>query len=118
MSCIVYQTDKKTGIKYAYESFSYWDKEKKQPRSKRRYLGPVDPDTNEIIYKKDEPKHRTNKVTADHSETEELKKELAERDSIIKSLKEEIKKKDLEYKKLTSSVEKARNILGASISAE
>lgn len=51
MSCIVYQTDKKTGIKYAYESFSYWDKEKKQPRSKRKYLGPVDPDTNEIIYK-------------------------------------------------------------------
>ena len=25
MSCIVYQTDKKTGAKYAYESVSYWD---------------------------------------------------------------------------------------------
>ena len=31
MSCIVYQTDKKTGVKYAYESISYWDKDKKQP---------------------------------------------------------------------------------------
>lgn len=43
MACIVYQTDKRTGIKYAYESISYWDKDKKQLRSKRKYLGKVDP---------------------------------------------------------------------------
>ena len=49
MASIVYQIDKKTGIKYAYESISYWDKEKKQPRSKRKYLGKVDPETGEII---------------------------------------------------------------------
>ena len=49
MASIVYQTDKKTGIKYAYESTSYWDKEKKQPRSKRKYIGKVDPETGEII---------------------------------------------------------------------
>ena len=49
MSCIVYQTDKKTGIKYAYESISYWDKEKKQPRSTRKYLGRVDEETGETI---------------------------------------------------------------------
>ena len=49
MACIVYQTDKKTGTKFAYESVSYWDKEKKQPRSKRKYLGKVDPETGEII---------------------------------------------------------------------
>ncbi len=49
MASIVYQVDKKTGIKYAYESVSYWDKEKQQPRSKRTYIGKVDPDTGEII---------------------------------------------------------------------
>ena len=49
MACIVYQIDKKTGAKFAYESVSYWDKEKKQPRSKRKYLGKVDPETGEII---------------------------------------------------------------------
>lgn len=49
MSCIVYQTDKRTGAKYAYESVSYWDAEKQQPRSKRKYLGRVDPETGEII---------------------------------------------------------------------
>ena len=53
MSCIVYQTNKKTGVKYAYESISYWDKEKQQPRSKRKYIGRVDPITGEIIRKDD-----------------------------------------------------------------
>ena len=52
MSCIVYQTDKRTGITYAYESISYWDKEKQQPRSKRKYIGKVDPVTKEIIPKR------------------------------------------------------------------
>ena len=28
---IVYQTDKRSGITYAYESKSYWDKEKRCP---------------------------------------------------------------------------------------
>ena len=49
MPSIVYQTDRKTGIKYAYESTSYWDKEKKQPRSRRKYIGKVDPETGEIV---------------------------------------------------------------------
>ena len=49
MSAIVYQKNKKTGAVYAYESESYWDKEKKQPRSRRRYLGKLDPETGTII---------------------------------------------------------------------
>ena len=32
---IVIQTDKRTGITYAYETQYHWDKEKKQSRSKR-----------------------------------------------------------------------------------
>ena len=51
MPTIVYQTNPKTGVKYAYESTSYWDKDKKAPRSTRRYLGRVDPETGEIIMK-------------------------------------------------------------------
>ena len=31
---IIKQHDKRSGITYAYESISYWDKEKKQPRSR------------------------------------------------------------------------------------
>ncbi|EOS71798.1 hypothetical protein C817_05751, partial [Dorea sp. 5-2] len=45
---IVYQTDKRSGITYAYESKAYWDSEKKQSRSKRSLIGRVDPETGEI----------------------------------------------------------------------
>ena len=46
---IVTQTDKRTGISYAYETQYYWDKEKQQSRAKRVCVGKVDPVTNEII---------------------------------------------------------------------
>ncbi len=46
---IVYQKDKRSGITYAYESKSYWDKEKKQSRSKRTLIGRVDVETGDIV---------------------------------------------------------------------
>lgn len=46
---IVNQFDKRSGITYVYESVSYWDKEKQQPRSKRSLIGKRDPATGEII---------------------------------------------------------------------
>ena len=49
MSTIIKHTDKRSGITYAYESVSYWDKEKKMSRSKRKLIGRVDPETGEII---------------------------------------------------------------------
>ena len=49
MAAIVYQTDKRSGITYAYESVSYWDKEKQQSRSKRTLIGRVDSKTGEIV---------------------------------------------------------------------
>jgi len=49
MATIVYQTDKRSGITYAYESVSYWDKEKKQSRAKRTLIGRVNQETGEII---------------------------------------------------------------------
>ncbi len=45
----VNQYDKRSGITYVYESTSYWDKEKKQPRSQRTLIGRLDPDTGKII---------------------------------------------------------------------
>lgn len=45
---IVKQLDKRSGITYAYESVSRWDKEKKQSRSTRRLIGRVDDETGEI----------------------------------------------------------------------
>jgi len=49
MAAIVFQKDKRSGLTYAYESVSHWDKEKKQSRSKRRLIGRVDAATGEIV---------------------------------------------------------------------
>lgn len=46
---IVYQTDKRSGITYAYENHSFWDKELKRSRSKRTLIGRVNKETGEIV---------------------------------------------------------------------
>lgn len=46
---IVYQLDKRSGITYAYESTAWWDKEKRQSRSKRTLIGRVDDETGEVV---------------------------------------------------------------------
>lgn len=46
---IVTQTDKRSGITYAYETTYYWDKEKQQSRSKRVCVGKVNPVSGEIV---------------------------------------------------------------------
>lgn len=49
MATIIYQHNRKTGAVYAYRSESYWDKGKKQPRSRRIFLGKLDPQSGAII---------------------------------------------------------------------
>ncbi len=46
---IVKLRDKRSGTIYIYESESYWDKEKKQPRSRRKLIGKLDEETGEVI---------------------------------------------------------------------
>ena len=46
---LLYVKDKKTGNTYVYEDRPFWDKEKKYSRSKRKMIGKLDPNTNEII---------------------------------------------------------------------
>ena len=49
MSSIIKKFNKQTGVTYVYESESYWDKEKKQPRSRRKLIGKIDEETGEIV---------------------------------------------------------------------
>lgn len=49
MAAIVHQTDKRSGITYAYESISYWDKDKKQSRARRTLIGRVDKESGDIV---------------------------------------------------------------------
>jgi transposase len=48
MTAIIHQKDKRSGLTYAYQSESWWDKEKKQSRSKRTLIGRVNPQTGAI----------------------------------------------------------------------
>ena len=108
MSCIVYQTNKKTGVKYAYESISYWDKEKQQPRSKRKYIGRVDPITGEIIRKDDEKNSAEKEPAQVSDELSELYAALKKKDDEISELTMELIKSREAYDKLANSVRSIR----------
>jgi transposase len=64
LMAIVRQHDKRSGITYAYESISHWDKEKKQSRAKRTLLGRIDDSTGEIIPTKARKKPQNGIATA------------------------------------------------------
>lgn len=114
MSCIVYQTKKKTGEKYAYESISYWDKEKKQPRSKRKYIGKVDPVTGEIIKPRKFSAQLPHTDSADdRMAIEYLKKELTQKDTQIECLRNELKNLTVKYDKAIEIIKKITALLSA-----
>lgn len=102
MSCIVYQTNKKTGTRYAYRSVSYRDPVTGTPKSKRTYLGRVDPVTGEIIPKGTAGTHNTTplgvpgpdgpvdlarELRAAREEARRYAKRVAELEAEVKSLR-------------------------------
>ena len=92
---IIHQYDKRSGITYAYESHSYWDKEKKTSRAKRTLIGRVDPKTGEIVptdgrCKKDKVKLRKSEEPDYKALYEKLVKSCAAQETLIKALQKEI----------------------------
>ena len=83
---IVKLYNRERNVTYVYESTSYWDKDKKQPRSKRKLIGKIDPETGEIV-----PTSPRKKKT-DHSEDEYRRlyesamKDIAQKDKRILEL--------------------------------
>ena len=49
MSTVIKLHDKRSGNTYFYESESYWDREKQQPRSRRKLIGKLDPVTGKMV---------------------------------------------------------------------
>ena len=90
---IVYQHDKRSGITYAYESVSYYDKEKKHSRSKRTLIGRVDPVTKEIVPTDGRNKNRSSKDPEKEASSKQLKKLTEENLQLkeqVKSLSKEV----------------------------
>ena len=91
---IITQTDKRSGITYAYDTEYYWDKEKKQSRARRKLIGRIDPETGEIV-----PTDGRGRKASAPAETEpdykdlyeKLSKKCASQEILIEALREEIR---------------------------
>jgi hypothetical protein len=99
---IVKQKDKRTGTTYIYESKSYWDKEKQQPRSKRTLIGKLDEQTGEIVPTDGRGKKRT-----------ERKKPVFSDTTLCDKQKQQLKEKDLLINRLTSQNNELKKELAA-----
>jgi hypothetical protein len=92
---IIYQHDKRSNITYAYESQSYWDKEKKMTRAKRTLVGRVDKETGEIVPtdgrgRKDKTKKAPDNILDYKKLYEKLEKQCAAQKALITALQKEI----------------------------
>lgn len=116
MPTIVYRENPSNGVRYAYSCTSVWDKEKKAPRTKRTYLGRVDPDSGEII----PPSSRKKSFTAaskeaevaaqDSADMEDSSRRLAEKDKQIKSLQDELRESQAMVLQLRRKLERIATI--------
>lgn len=109
-------TNKKSGITYVYESESYWDKEKKQPRNKRKLIGKIDPETGEIVptrnHVSDIP-DGSGELPASIAELKKLcrsyEKKLSKQGEKIQMLNEELSRMKLEKEALLQKLKELVN---------
>lgn len=87
--------DKRTGTTYVYESESYWDKEKKQPRSRRKLIGKLDGETGEIV-----PTGKSGRKKSAQKETEENPEAVTQHIRIIAEKEEQIRALEAENQAL------------------
>lgn len=118
MASIIKRLNKQTGITYVYESESYWDKEKKQPRSRRKLIGKIDEETGEIVPTGGKGRSKKSSLTdlpenvSDSRELENLCRKQAAQiqqdDLEISALKKQVMELTLsvnEYKRRLSKIE-------------
>ncbi len=107
---LVKMKDKRTGVTYVYESESYWDKEKKQPRNHRKLIGKLDERTGEII-----PTAGKGRPRKQHTDLPQEKQKadvcvllsgLEEKDIRIRELEEENRKLSASHQKLAEGLKK------------
>lgn len=112
---IVRSTNKKTGVTYVYESESYWDPEKKQPRNHRKLIGKLDENGEIIPTGKKGPRmpKEFEGTTADKKAVKAAQEaadcyqqKLLEARNEIYQLKEQIRKLEKEKQELLDGIQK------------
>ena len=113
--------NKDRDVTYVYESVSYWDKDKKQPRSKRKLIGKIDPVTGEIVPtgkrgRKKKSDDAENQSDA-HSDTdykalyEQLLKDNVKKNADIVSLRQKVASLEIEKQTCIKKLEQVRDIV-------
>ncbi len=123
MASIIKQLNKQNGITYVYESESYWGKEKKQPRSRRKLIGKIDDETGEVVPtggrtgRKKANLTNIPKTFSSDKQLEALCREQAEQlrqnDGEISALKKQVMELTLsvnEYKRRLSKIEELSHL--------
>ena len=103
---IIYNHDKRSGITYAYESKSYWDKEKKMSRSKRTLIGRVNPDTGEIVPTDGRCRKNSPYAKPERSAEENIRDRL--KGMKVSELKNEIVRLEMELVRVKDELQKAK----------
>lgn len=113
--------NKERDVTYVYESTSYWDKEKKQPRSKRKLIGKIDPETGEIVptgkrgRKKKSPEPDSGSTVHSNTDYKSLYEQAIsdnlKKDADIISLHRKIASLELENHNYNHKLEQIRNII-------
>jgi len=88
MSGIVYLRDKRLGSTYAYQDVKFVEPGTGRLRTKREYLGRVDPSTGEIVPKKGG--RRTAQDSSENASAVELAAILRDRDEEVVKLREQV----------------------------
>ena len=118
---IVHVYNRARGITYVYESQSYWDKELKQPRSNRKLIGKLDPDTGEIVptgkkgrtkQDQDPEKKSGYSVTDSKTSADQTRRLLKEKDAEILSLKKQLSAAEREIANYRQLIQQAHAVLG------
>ena len=100
---IVKSKNKQTGITYVYESESYWDPDKKQPRNHRKLIGKLDEEGNIVPTGSRGRKKKEESTGNTVSESEDLlsyyrdrSRELETRNALLEEENRKLKKEKKE----------------------
>lgn len=110
MSSYVKHLDKRTGITYIYESESYWDKEKKQPRNRRKLIGKLDPVTGEIVPTGNRGRKKKDPETSSGSASE-TEQRIAALEKTNDELNELLRQRDLKIELQAQEIEKMHSVV-------
>ena len=114
---IVKVHNKARNITYVYESVSYWDKELKQPRSRRKLIGRIDPATGDIVPTGKRGRSDAAAVIPLHSDTnyralyEQALATIAQKDALIAELRSQLNASESDNRSCRRLMKKACDIL-------